>query len=834
MLKQAFNSFYRKSFEYLIEGGQAAENLIGVLKRNSGNQDLTYVRAVPESNVTAEIKALLSILRKKGFISEKEPSYYLGSSRLFAIKAGLKVPEPNEVETPEVIQKALQTKKDFGDIDLDVYFNDGVTTKDISNFLNTEFSGKYAAEPIAEEVNTAVIVGGTNKVIQIDIVNIKGKEKYFGVSQFASMADIAHGIKGLVRDLLVRGIAATTPIEPQKTQALDQAIKSTDVYKNFVEKYAGKGEVTYDIRYTLGGDGLAYKITWKVNDVPKSYSKGGIRFDQLQRFVKGDDVAPVTYEDLDTLAAILGFSQPEHLKHVVKMAELVKTFDQDRKQKLWDNLVKNIQTKLPNVQTGRTVGQISNEEAKSALNYLKPFFGNIDTTEFVQMFGESLDEAVKMTPIPHIDQMTVKDFCNMFSGGAWEVSEKYDGSNVSFGLAENGEVFVKSKRGNPTTDPSEFYQQAKTLDNDIFEGFGRFLTTLQQSKVKGLLEQLGGMIGAPIQVFGEMFSKAHMNVIPYAEDLIGNGAVVIFGIVKLDSPKGTDITTTREGAIIKEKIIKTLNSTSDWKFYDKKPLELDVDEKIKEQIQRTCSAENVAAMTSRKRLGGAAEAKAKAVKEFEVLKSLIKKTLLTSLGQVPSSLGAKEIEGAIIRNIETGAIAKLVDLEGFGRRRAEQWAGVDALKDYRKSLYGQLKDDVLKNADIFILDDKQAQKLTNAMETRGSRFTTLDEILDVLYGDAADEVEFKEAKEMVQDLTNTLNNYKNEIGNALAKINKTDLKALNDTKKAIEVEKRRIDMFIAELNRRLSSKENPYLTVIQFVLGPKSLDELAQKFLAKK
>jgi len=138
------------------------------------------------------------------------------------------------------------------------------------------------------------------------------------------------------------------------------------------------------------------------------------------------------------------------------------------------------------------------------------------------------------------------------------------------------------------------------------------------------------------------------------------------------------------------------------------------------------------------------------------------------------------------------------------------------------------------DADIFILDDKQAQKLTNAMELRGSRFNTLDEILDVLYGDAAEEVQFKEAKQMVQDLTNTLNGYKNEVNNALTKINKTDLKALNDTKKAIDVEKKRIDMFIAELNKRLSNKENPYLTVIQFVLGPRILEDLAQKFLAKK
>jgi hypothetical protein len=77
-----------------------------------------------------------AILKSKNFIDSREPSYYLGSSRLFAIKAGIRVPEPNEIETPEIIQKALQTKKDFGDIDLDVYFNDGVSTANIKDFLN--------------------------------------------------------------------------------------------------------------------------------------------------------------------------------------------------------------------------------------------------------------------------------------------------------------------------------------------------------------------------------------------------------------------------------------------------------------------------------------------------------------------------------------------------------------------------------------------------------------------------------------------------------------------------------------------------------------------------
>jgi len=98
---------------FLTEGGQAADNLVDGLKKATGNSKLKYVRATVTPVVIDELQTLLSLLRKKGFIKETKPSFILGSSRLFAIKAGLKAPEPNEVETPEIINKALVTKTDL-------------------------------------------------------------------------------------------------------------------------------------------------------------------------------------------------------------------------------------------------------------------------------------------------------------------------------------------------------------------------------------------------------------------------------------------------------------------------------------------------------------------------------------------------------------------------------------------------------------------------------------------------------------------------------------------------------------------------------------------------
>ena len=84
-------STFKNHYQLINEGGQAAENLIVDLKKASGNENLKYTRAQPSSEVIDEVQRLLTILRSKNFINSREPSYYLGSSRLFAIKAGISV-----------------------------------------------------------------------------------------------------------------------------------------------------------------------------------------------------------------------------------------------------------------------------------------------------------------------------------------------------------------------------------------------------------------------------------------------------------------------------------------------------------------------------------------------------------------------------------------------------------------------------------------------------------------------------------------------------------------------------------------------------------------------
>ena len=95
-----------------------------------------------------------------------------------------------------------------------------------------------------------------------------------------------------------------------------------------------------------------------------------------------------------------------------------------------------------------------------------------------------LTEAAKMTSIKHIHQLTPKEFLEIFKDeSVFELTEKMDGSNWGCGV-ENGEIFVKTKRGKPVTSPAEFYATAAKLDSEIFTGFGRSLEMLQKARFK--------------------------------------------------------------------------------------------------------------------------------------------------------------------------------------------------------------------------------------------------------------------------------------------------------------------------------------------------------------
>lgn len=832
-LKEYINNksvFYNTKKTILLEGGQAAENLIPQLIQNTGNENLKYTRATPSAAVLNEVYNIYNILVDNNFIEPEEPSYILGSSRLFAIAAGIKQPEPNEYEPIDIINKALKTKKTFGDIDLDVSYKPGVTPNTLKTFINNFNPTKYTAAAFGDEISVATVIDNTDDVIQIDVVNIKDKKEYMQQTQFSSMADMAENLKGVIRDVLIRAYVKTHPIPNTQRKAIIETIKSTDVYKKFAEKNKLKNP-DVDVRYSLGNDGLGLRIIWiKDNKTASPFTDKGVKYEKVKQLTDNPSLRPIGYNDSRLIAKILGFEHPEQIRHVTSMVKVISQLDTQRKQSIWDEMIKNLSSKIPAPERGRTQGQISKNEAKHAIDYMAKYFGNdVNTTTSDKI---NLTEALKMTSIPHFDQMTIPQTISFFEDENWEITEKADGSNVSFGIDENG-IYVKSKKGNPVYNPQDYVDLSVAFNNDIHLGFAELLNLLinNSEKFSDFYTMHNQMIdGVGFQIFGELFSKSHMNVISYTPEKIGRGAVYIFMVKTDTSGKGNDITNTPIGQRIISNFINTFQGTDGWNFYSKRPVDINIaSSRYKDEIINIIN-NNKDILSSRKKIDK--PQKDILVTRISELLSALKKEAIKQISGVHSMLGGEEIEGVVVRNLKNGELAKIVDLEGFGAKRVEQWAGVDQIKKLRGELYNKIQKEVLDNADIFVLPNKQVEKLSDALEERGYKYKNVEDMINILYQDAVSErprlkLEFKN---ILQDTINILTDHIAKVKDIINTIDLSNPKTIEVTKNSIQSEANEI-LSIIEKIKTINNADDFYTEVVKFFIGFKGLNNLIQIFL---
>ena len=444
-----------------------------------------------------------------------------------------------------------------------------------------------------------------------------------------------------------------------------------------------------------------------------------------------------------------------------------------------------------------------------------------------------LEEALKMTSIPHFDQMSVSQIISFFDSSDWEVTEKADGSNVTFGVDDLG-VYVKSKKGNPVHDPQEYVDLSIKFNNDIHLGFGELLKMLLQNEEKFTTfynehNQLVDNKG--FQIFGELFSKSHMNVIAYSPEKIGKGAVYVF-MVKADTndKKGIDITNTDVGQQIISNFIETFQGTDGWNFYGRRPVDTSLaTSTYKSQIMDIIN-NNKDILTSRKRADK--PLKTELVSKLSSLLSQYKKEVISQIEKVPSMLGADEIEGVVVRNLKNGELAKIVDLEGFGERRVQQWAGTDKIKQLRRELFNKIQNEILHNADIFLLPNKQIEKLSDALEERGVAYQNIEEMLNVLYQDAVAErpklkTDFKRA---LNNLKNILSEHLTNVKNTINDVDSNNFKTYMNTKSSIQTETNEIADILANIEN-VKSDQGFYVEVIKFFIGFKGLNDLTNTFM---
>lgn len=109
--------------QIIVEGGNAAEQLIPKLQSSSGNPNLKYSK-IPQAAIGIVFKEIvepiLIELSSAGLIDKNyKTEFGLGSTRLAAKIAGYNV-KIFKSENPEIVAKATAAKKSFGDLDIDV------------------------------------------------------------------------------------------------------------------------------------------------------------------------------------------------------------------------------------------------------------------------------------------------------------------------------------------------------------------------------------------------------------------------------------------------------------------------------------------------------------------------------------------------------------------------------------------------------------------------------------------------------------------------------------------------------------------------------------------
>jgi len=301
-------------------------------------------------------------LMKEELIGSDLPHYTLGSTRLLAERLnGICFPHPGIEGRVDYIN-ALKKKTSFGDIDVDLEFN--VSAKEIAEYL--EYNHASATKVVNGEICVAHKINDTD-VIQIDLVDIKDKRKWVEFNQFSSFLDINAGLKGLVRDALVKSVARVTPPPVWIGMEMDQLFSRHLGTINKICKVKSNDQVFIDdIRWSFTHTGLKVIACFKKvkNDkILKTVYKTPI--EDLEEVKKN-----LSYNEMNDIADVLGFSNGDVLYHSVLMLDEIKEFDTGLKLNIWREFIQILDTKRPTKTAG---GQLSDEEADLICQMVKPY-----------------------------------------------------------------------------------------------------------------------------------------------------------------------------------------------------------------------------------------------------------------------------------------------------------------------------------------------------------------------------------------------------------------------------------------------------------------------------
>lgn len=298
-----------------------------------------------------------------------------------------------------------------------------------------------------------------------------------------------------------------------------------------------------------------------------------------------------------------------------------------------------------------------------------------------------------MWSIPHCEEASIKHLLEFCATPNIEVTEKIDGMNISFGV-HCGKPFVKSKKG-PVSYDGNIFRELAVRFPETAEIQQAFIDMLEQLKAQG------HKYSNDIQYFGEFVHTPKPNIIEYT---IQSPTIVLFDIQGVNVRKDWIYSYWCEqlcvhSAPINIRTPQVLNSSI---------IMHDFTSTVTNEISKHCSILNTRSKAKQEARDLARES-IKELLRYQTQHIIARGNECMS----GSSLGGNRIEGFVARNVDTNRYFKFVDLESFRNERADEWSGVDELKQQRQELFRNIHQIVFNGADIFIIKDKQYQKVVD-------------------------------------------------------------------------------------------------------------------------
>lgn len=289
----------------MTEGGKAITHILDKIKEKNPHKSIEiskishdYLKILFEEH----IKPLLEYLKRRKLIkSTYTTDFSLGSSRLAAYIAGFK-PKLYGNEDDRVIAKAIQAKKTFGDIDVDVQLEDGVTIEQVGEAIEDKNPSIYSYKKIGKNEISVSVVMDDGKVFQVDIVDVGEHPEHMKFIQSSSFRDISVGLKGYIQKFLLRAVLSVKSLSADHEKLVrdfldhnptaQKAIKKG--YKPVENEWGGIG------RYSLSTESnKIYLVVDFAKEGVKTIKKIKVQDDPILTFSNIKDMVNFILPDID-------------------------------------------------------------------------------------------------------------------------------------------------------------------------------------------------------------------------------------------------------------------------------------------------------------------------------------------------------------------------------------------------------------------------------------------------------------------------------------------------------------------------------------------------------